>query len=75
MATNLELLEAAGLITSGNLPNATDVATINNLNQQDVQGLINVFNAVGQQFLARDCGGKNDTVAPQQGVRSIGIVF
>jgi len=75
MATNLELLEAAGLITAGNLPNATDVATINNLNQQDVIGLINVYNGVGQQFLVRDCGGKNDTVGPQQGVRTIGIVF
>jgi hypothetical protein len=75
MATNLELLESAGLIKATNLPNAGDVSTINSLNQADVQGLINVFSAVGGDFLIRNCGGSGSTVAPAPGVRSIGIVF
>jgi len=74
MATNLELLINAGLILANNLPNAMDVVTINNLNQAEVQGLIDIYNTVGAGFLQRDCN-PGGTVAPQQGVRTIGIVF
>jgi hypothetical protein len=74
MATNLELLESAGLIQAGNLPSATDVTTINNLSQSDVQGLINVFKAVGSPFLVTNCN-PGGSVAPGSGGRTIGIVF
>ena len=74
MATNLELLEQAGLINAGYMPNASDVTTINSLSQADVQGLINVFSNVGASFLVRNCN-PGGTVAPGSGVRTIGIVF
>jgi len=71
--TNLQLLINAGLIQANNLPNATDVATINNLNQSEVEGLINIFNTVGTNFLTTNCN-PGGTVAPGPG-RTIGIVF
>jgi len=81
VSTNLQLLEAAGIINSNNLPDATDIATINGLEQSDVQGLINVFNGVGKftgSFLVNNCN-PGGTVAPGsspgQNVRTIGIVF
>jgi hypothetical protein len=72
--TNLDNLIANGIILQNNLPAAADVTTINSLNPNDVQGLINVWNAVGQPFLIRDCN-PGGTVAPASGVRTIGIVF
>jgi len=74
MATNLQLLISAGLILESNMPNAGDIATINNLSQSDVQGLINVFSAVGSPFLVNNCN-PGGTVAPSPGSRTIGIVF
>jgi hypothetical protein len=80
VSTNLQLLESAGIINANNLPDAGDMATINNLNQNDVNGLINVFNALGGfgTFLVNNCN-PGGTVAPGgtpgPGVRTIGIVF
>ena len=78
MATNVDLLKAAGLILDSNMPNAGDIATINALNQADVQGLINVFTNAGitSPFLVRNCN-PGGTVAPSPtpGSRVIGIVF
>ena len=73
MATNLELLEAAGLIDPTNLPNASDIGIINGLTQADVQGLIKVYQAVGSPFLVRNCN-PGGTVGPTP-PRVIGIVF
>jgi hypothetical protein len=73
MATNLELLEQAGLINTNNLPSANDVMTINSLSQADVQGLINVYQAVNTTFLVNNCN-PGGSVAPGAG-RTIGIVF
>lgn len=76
MATNVELLKAAGLILDSNMPNATDCATINALKPADVQGLINVFQGVTSPFLVSNCN-PGGTVAPSptSGGRTIGIVF
>jgi len=74
MATNLELLINAGLIQSNNLPNATDTATINGLDQSEVEGMINIFSTVGTSFLVNNCN-PGSTVGPGPGVRTIGIVF
>ena len=71
---NMQLLINAGLINASNLPDATDTATINGLSQGDVQGLINVFKAVGSPFLVTNCN-PGGTVAPSPGTRIIGIVF
>jgi hypothetical protein len=73
MATNLELLEQAGLINANNMPSANDVMTINSLTQADVQGLINVYHAVNATFLVNNCN-PGGTVAPGP-ARAIGIVF
>lgn len=72
--TNLQLLINAGLIDGNNLPNATDTATINNLDQGEVEGLISIYNTVGNTFLVNNCN-PGGTVGPGPGVRTIGIVF
>jgi len=76
MATNLDLLKAAGLILDSNMPDSDDIATINGLKQADVQGLINVFTGLTSPFLVRNCN-PGGTVAPSPapGSRTIGIVF
>jgi len=72
---NYDLLVKANLVNSSNPPSQSDIDFINNnLNQSDVQGLINVFQAAGAQFLVRNCNGAGGTVAPGPG-RSLGIVF
>ena len=72
---NYDDLVAAHIIDANNPPSQADIDTINGLTSTDVKGMINVFNRVGSQFLIRNCGGANATVAPAPGVRSIGIVF
>ncbi len=74
MATNYELLVAAGLINSATPPSSADVTTINALNQADVNGLINVFKNVTSPFLVRTCNPEG-TVGVGQDGRTIGIVF
>ncbi len=76
MKTNIQLLIDAGLILASNMPNATDMATINALNQTDVLGLIHVFQGVTSPFLVTNCN-PGGTVAPSPtpGQRTIGIVF
>ena len=76
MATNVDLLKAAGLSLDSNMPTAMDITTINNLNQNDVQGLINVFRGLSSPFLVNNCN-PGGTVAPSPtpGQRTIGIVF
>lgn len=75
--SNYDLLVKAGIIDPGYPPDATDMATINNvLKQDDVNGLINVFKAVGSPFLVKNCNGGGGTVTPGSGnSRVIGIVF
>jgi hypothetical protein len=72
---NYDDLVNAHIIDASNPPSQADKDTINGLNATDVAGLIKVFGALNAQFLIRNCGGANATVAPQQGVRTIGIVF
>jgi hypothetical protein len=74
MSTNLDLLISAGLIQSNNLPNATDIATINSLDQTEVEGLISICSTVGTSFLTNNCN-PGGSVGPGPGVRTIGIVF
>jgi hypothetical protein len=71
---NYDDLVSAGLINSSNPPSQTDIETINKLSSSDVQGLINVFNAVGSPFLTRNCNGAGGTVNSNPS-RTIGIVF
>jgi len=71
---NYDTLVAAGIIDKSNPPSQSDINTINGLNSGDVQGLINVFSAVGTTFLARNCDGAGGSVVPNPS-RTIGIVF
>lgn len=69
--SNITTLMNAGLITSGTVFSPQDTATIEALSSDEVQALINVYNAVGLNFLARNCG---PNPAPGPG-HPIGIVF
>jgi len=69
---NLQKLIDAHLVDASRLPNATDVAAIENLNSNDVDALIRIYHNVGVSFIATNCG----VTAPGPGpARSIGIVF
>ena len=71
---NFDTLAAAGIIDKSNPPSQADINTINGLSSSDVQGLINVFQAVGVPFLARNCNGAGGSVVPNPS-RTLGIVF
>jgi len=71
---NVQKLTAAGLILGGALPSPDDQTTINNLDPKEVDGLIHIWQQVGQSFLTRNCNGAGGTVAPGPS-RTIGIVF
>jgi hypothetical protein len=71
---NFDTLVTAGLIDKANPPSPNDINTINSLNSTDVQGLINVFNAVGAPFLIRNCNGAGGSVGVNPS-RTLGIVF
>jgi hypothetical protein len=71
---NYDTLVSAGIINKSNPPSQADINTINGLNSSDVQGLINVFQAVGVAFLTRNCDGAGGSVVPNPS-RTLGIVF
>jgi hypothetical protein len=71
---NYDTLAAAGIIVKTNPPSQADIDTINGLSSSDVQGLINVFQAVGVPFLTRNCNGAGGSVVPNPS-RTLGIVF
>ncbi len=71
---NVQLLIQAGLILAGSLPSPADQATINALNQSEVQALISIYQTVGANFLVNNCN-PGGTIAPGQNSRTIGIVF
>ncbi len=71
---NFDTLVTAGLIDKSNPPSQADINTINGLSASDVQGLINVFQAVGVPFLTRNCNGAGGSVGVNP-TRTLGIVF
>jgi hypothetical protein len=53
--TNREKLEDAGVIRPGHNFNPQDNQAIENLSNEEVDVLINVYNELGEEFLERNC--------------------
>ena len=71
--SNIDTLTSAGLIASGSTFSDADTKAINNLTTDEVNALISVYNAVGLDFLSRNCG--SSSPAPSPTTHPVGIVF
>lgn len=71
--SNINTLMNAGLIAQGATFSEADTKTINSLTTDEVNALINVYNAVGLDFLSRNCGSSDPGPSPT--THPIGIVF